>query len=74
MSCVHALAALATALSLGAQTGPQTGARGLAKPVIGKATRCCNPLRLQASSRGGFNENDAPWTGVSNGKRAGGES
>src|SRR5438105_170917 len=49
MSCARALAALATALSL----WPQTGARGLAKSVIGKSTRYCNPLPLEASSRDG---------------------
>ena len=44
-----ALALLATTLSL----WPQSGARGLAKPVIGKSTRYCNPLPLETSSRDG---------------------
>ena len=44
-----ALAILATAFSL----WPQQGARGTVKPVIGKATRYCNPLPLETSSRDG---------------------
>jgi len=48
-----ALAVLATALSLSPQSLPQSGARGLAKPVIGKSTRYCNPLPLETSSRDG---------------------
>jgi hypothetical protein len=48
-----ALAVLATALSLSPQSGPQFGVRGLAKPVVGKSTRYCNPLSLEASSRDG---------------------
>jgi len=48
-----ALAVLATALSLSPQSGPQSGARGLAKPVIGKSARYCNPLPLETSSRDG---------------------
>ena len=45
----RSLAVLASVLSL----WPQSGARPLAKPVIGKSTRYCNPLQLETSSRDG---------------------
>jgi len=49
MSLRCTLAILAIPLSL----WPQSGAPPLAKPVIGKSTRYCNPLPLEASSRDG---------------------